>query len=296
MIETVQIGSKKFNLKERTVIMGILNVTPDSFSDGGKFLSVDRAVEHALDMQLHGADIIDVGGESTRPGAKKISVGEELKRVIPVIEVLSDKLTIPISIDTYNSDVADKAIYAGANMINDISALRFDPKMVNVAREYDVPVCIMHMKGTPENMQKNPWYEDVMSEIISFLSERKNFAISNGIKEENIIVDPGIGFGKRTGNGVEDNCEIIRRLKELKILDSPILVGPSRKRFIGNVCSDGNQLPVDERLEGTLAAIVLSVVNGANIVRVHDVKENKRALRLVDYIVRRDNNLYMDRI
>ncbi len=290
MIETVQIGSKKFNLKERTVIMGILNVTPDSFSDGGKFLSVDKAVEHALDMQLQGADIIDIGGESTRPGAKKISVDEESKRVIPVIEELSDKLIIPISVDTYNSEVADKAISAGANMINDISALRFDPKMVDVVREYNVPVCIMHMKGVPENMQKNPRYEDAVSEIISFLSERKNFAISNGIKEENIIVDPGIGFGKRTGNGIEDNCEIIRRLKELKILDSPILVGPSRKRFIGNVCSDGDQLPVDERLEGTLAAVVLSVVNGANIVRVHDIRENKRALRLVDYIVRRDNN------
>ncbi|HHF59280.1 MAG TPA: dihydropteroate synthase, partial [Thermoplasmatales archaeon] len=176
----------------------------------------------------------------------------------------------------------------GAAMVNDISALRFDSRMVRVVREYDVPVVLMHMKGTPKDMQKNPHYDDVMHEIISFLHERKKFAVNSGIDEEKIILDPGIGFGKRTGEGIEDNCEIIRRLRELKVLDSPILVGPSRKTFIGNVCSDGrNPLLVNQRLEGTLAAVALSAVNGADIVRVHDVMETKRCLKLVDSIIRK---------
>ncbi|MCD6542150.1 MAG: dihydropteroate synthase [Thermoplasmata archaeon] len=284
----MRIGKKVFRWGEKTYIMGILNVTPDSFSDGGKYLDPERAVERALEMQAQGADIIDVGGESTRPGSERVSADEELKRVKPVLEEICDKLSIPVSIDTYKSEVAEAAIKAGAAMVNDISALRFDSRMVRVVREYDVPVVLMHMKGTPKDMQKNPHYDDVMHEIVSFLHERKKFAVNSGIDEEKIIIDPGIGFGKRTGEGIEDNCEIIRRLRELKVLDSPILVGPSRKTFIGNVCSDGrNPLPVNQRLEGTLAAVALSAVNGADIVRVHDVMETKRCLKLVDSIIRK---------
>ena len=284
----MKIGKKVFRWGERTYIMGVLNVTPDSFSDGGRYLDPERAVERALEMQAQGADIIDVGGESTRPGSERIGADEELKRVKPVLEEICDKLSVPVSIDTYKSEVAEAAIRAGAAMINDISALRFDSGMVNVVKEYDVPVVLMHMKGTPKDMQENPHYDDVMHEIISFLHERKEFAVNNGIDEEKIIVDPGIGFGKRTGKGIEDNCEIIGRLRELKVLGSPILVGPSRKTFIGNVCSDDDKpLPVDRRIEGTLAAVALSAVNGADIVRVHDVAEARRCLKLVDSIIRK---------
>ena len=284
----MRIGKKVFRWGEKTYIMGILNVTPDSFSDGGKYLDPERAVERALDMQTQGADIIDVGGESTRPGSERVSADEELKRVKPVLEEICDKLSIPVSVDTYKSEVAEAAIKAGAAMVNDISALRFDSRMVRVVREYDVPVVLMHMKGTPKDMQKNPHYDDVMYEIISFLHERKKFAVKSGIDEEKIILDPGIGFGKRTGEGIEDNCEIIRRLRELKVLGSPILVGPSRKTFIGNVCSDDKDpLPVNQRLEGSLAAVALSAVNGADIVRVHDVMGTKRCLKLVDSIIRK---------
>ena len=284
----MKIGKKVFRWGERTYIMGVLNVTPDSFSDGGRYLDPERAVERALEMQAQGADIIDVGGESTRPGSERIGADEELKRVEPVLEEICDKLSVPVSIDTYKSEVAEAAIRAGAAMINDISALRFDSGMVNVVKEYDVPVVLMHMKGTPKDMQENPHYDDVMHEIISFLHERKEFAVNNGIDGEKIIVDPGIGFGKRTGKGIEDNCEIIGRLRELKVLGSPILVGPSRKTFIGNVCSDDDKpLPVDRRIEGTLAAVALSAVNGADIVRVHDVAEARRCLKLVDSIIRK---------
>ena len=283
----LRIGNKDFRWGERTYIMGVLNVTPDSFSDGGKYLDPEKAVYRALRMQEEGADIIDIGGESTRPGAEPVPVEEELRRICPVLEELADKVKIPLSIDTYKAKVAEKAIELGVNMINDVSALRFDPDMVRVAREYDVPVVLMHMKGTPRDMQVNPFYEDVVREILSFLEERKRFAISYGIKEEKIILDPGLGFGKRTGRGIEDNCEILRRLKEFKALNSPILVGPSRKTFIGNICKDGEDpLPVEERLEGTLAAIAVAVFNGADIVRVHDVKEVRRFLRLIDFIVR----------
>lgn len=285
-MKDLRIGNRIFRWGERTYIMGILNVTPDSFSDGGKYLDPDRAVERALEMEREGADIIDIGGESTRPGSDMISVDEELRRVRPVLEEVCDKVSIPVSIDTYKSKVAKVAIDLGVDMINDISALRFDPDMADLVREHDLPIVLMHMKGTPKDMQINPFYDDVVHEIISFLQERKSFAISKGIDEEKIIVDPGIGFGKRTGRGIEDNCEIIRRLRELKVLGNPILIGPSRKTFIGNVCGDGKQLPVDERLEGTLAAVAISVVNGADIVRVHDVKEVKRGLRLIDLVVR----------
>ena len=275
-----------FYFGKKTYIMGILNVTPDSFSDGNLFFSLDKAVSHAIKMQDEGADIIDIGGESTRPGADSTSKDIEMKRVIPVIEKLVDKISIPISIDTYKSEVAMKALDCGASMINDITALKGDKKLVNIAAEYEVPICLMHMKGNPRNMQQNPYYDDVVNEIKDFLKERTEYAISNDIKKENIIIDPGLGFGKRTGRGVEDNCEILRRLGEFKDMGFPILVGPSRKTFIGNVCGGKSQLPVTNRLEGSLAAACLAIMNGADIIRVHDVKETRRCIDIIDCIIR----------
>lgn len=286
MVKELKIGNKRFRLGKRTIVMGILNVTPDSFSNGRRFLSVDKAVEHAVQMEKDGADIIDVGGESTRPGALPVSAEEEMNRVVPVIEQLVEKVDVAFSIDTYKSVVARKALELGVGMVNDVTAFRGDPGLVDVVKEYDVPICLMHMKGNPRDMQVNPVYGDVVNEIRVFLKERTNYAISQGIKKENIIVDPGIGFGKRTGKGVEDNCEILRRLSELKSLGFPILVGVSRKTFIGNVCGGDMTLPVSERLEGSLAAACVAVVNGADIIRVHDVKETRRCVDLVDYVIR----------
>ncbi|HEC81214.1 MAG TPA: dihydropteroate synthase [Thermoplasmatales archaeon] len=285
-MKELKIGDKRFQLGKKTIIMGILNVTPDSFSDGGRFLSVDKAVKHALQMEKDGVDIIDIGGESTRPGSSPVTVEEEMQRVLPVLEQLIEKTRVPLSIDTYKSKVAEKALDLGANMINDVSALRGDPMMVKIAKDYDVPICLMHMKGTPKNMQVNPSYDDVMQEIIDFFKQRIEYVVSQGIKKENIIVDPGIGFGKRTGKGVEDNCEILRRLPELKKLGFPILIGASRKTFIGNVCGGVEPLPVSDRLEGSLAAACVAVMNGADIIRVHDVKETRRCIDLVDRVIR----------
>ncbi len=283
----LKIGKKTFDLDKRTLIMGILNVTPDSFSDGGKHFSTDDAVKHALLMEKEGADIIDIGGESTRPSAKTISLNEEMNRTIPVIEQLIEEISIPVSIDTYKSDVARRALDLGVGMVNDISALKADRNLASVVAEYKVPICLMHMKGNPRNMQINPTYDDVVKEIHDFLKERAEFALFCDIKKENIIIDPGIGFGKRTGRGVEDNCEILRRLSEFKNLGFPVMIGASRKKFIGNVCGgDDDPLPVSDRLEGSLAAACLAVINGANIVRVHDVKETRRCVDLVDCIIK----------
>lgn len=267
-------GSKEFDFSRRTYIMGILNVTPDSFSDGGRYFTVDSAVEHAMKMIEDGADIIDVGGESTRPGSEPVPLEEELRRVIPVIKEIVKRTDVPISIDTYKSEVARQALDNGAVIVNDISGLRFDEKMVEVIAQYNASVVIMHIKGTPKTMQQNPCYDDVISEIYGYLSEGIERAQSYGIKQ--IIVDPGIGFGKR----LVDNLEIIRRLREFKSLGYPILIGVSRKSFIGNILN----LPVEERLEGTAGAVAISVWNGANIVRVHDVKEMTRVVRIVDAI------------
>jgi len=284
----LKIGKKTFDLDKQTLIMGILNVTPDSFSDGGRFFSVDKAVEHAVYMSKEGADIIDIGGESTRPGSKSISLDEEMDRVIPVIEQLIGKLKIPISIDTYKSEIARKALDLGACMVNDITALQGDRHLASVVSEYDVPVCLMHMKGKPRDMQINPAYIDIIKEIHNFLEERADHALFCNIKKENIIVDPGIGFGKRTGRGIEDNCEILHRLSELKNLGYPVLVGASRKTFIGNVCGDKESLPVSDRLEGTLAAACIAVMNGADIIRAHDVKETCRCINMVDCVLRKN--------
>jgi len=271
----IKINNYEFDFNKKTYIMGILNVTPDSFYDGGKYLDIAKAKERAEEMIKEGADIIDVGGESTRPGSERIKEEEELRRVIPVIKEIRKHFDIPISIDTYKERVAEEAINAGANLINDISGL-VASNMVEVAKKYDVPVVIMHIMGNPKIMQKNPVYEEVISDIIRSLRRKIEYAEMNGIKKENIIIDPGIGFGKT----LEHNCEIIKRLKEFKTLGKPILVGPSRKSFIGKILD----LPVEERLEGTLAIVVLCIINGANILRVHDVKEVKRVAKVIDFI------------
>jgi dihydropteroate synthase len=282
----LKIGNKNFEIGKQTIIMGTLNVTPDSFSDGGKYFSIDSAVNHAILMEKEGANIIDIGGESTRPGAKPVSLDEEINRVIPVLEELVKKIKVPISIDTYKSKIAKKALEVGANMINDITSLQGDKLLASIIAEYEVPVCLMHMKGSPRNMQINPVYDDVIKEITSFLKKRADYAISCNIKKENIIIDPGLGFGKRTGKGIEDNCEILKRLAELKKLGYPMLVGASRKTFIGNICGGKKPLPVEERLEGSLAAACIAVANGADIIRVHDIKETRRCIDLIDCIIR----------
>ncbi|MFO8133459.1 MAG: dihydropteroate synthase [Thermoplasmatota archaeon] len=266
----------------RTVIVGILNVTPDSFYDGGRYISHDEAVKRALDMAEAGADIIDVGGESTRPGATSVGLDEELARVIPVVEAVSEAANIPVSVDTSKAAVAEEAIAAGAAMVNDVTALRGDESMAAVVAEHDVPVCLMHMRGTPRDMQESPSYDDVMGEICRFLYDRACHAEAQGVSRENIILDPGIGFGKRTGAGIEDNCEILARLPELKSLGYPVMMGASRKAFIGNLCG----CPPDERLEGSLGAAAMAVAGGADIVRVHDVAATRRMTAVVDHIAR----------
>jgi dihydropteroate synthase len=256
--------------------MGILNVTPDSFSDGGLYLDTDKAVERSFEIEKEGADMIDIGGESTRPGALPLSPEEELSRVVPVIEKLKSRLRIPISIDTFKAEVAREAIKAGASIINDISGLRFDPEMVTVAAEYDVPVVIMHIKGTPRDMQINPVYQNLIGEILHFLEEGISIAQKAGVDDDMIIIDPGIGFGKT----FEHNLEIINRLDEFRSLGMPILLGPSRKSFIGKILD----LPPGDRLEGTAAAVAIGIMKGANIVRVHDVSSIVRVARVVDAI------------
>lgn len=267
------------DLSKRTHVMGILNVTPDSFSDGGLYLEWDKAIERAIQMEEEGADIIDIGGESTRPGAAPVSLDEELERVIPVIEGLRGRLKTPISIDTYKGRVAEEAIRVGASIINDISGLMFDPEMAGLSAKYDIPLIIMHIKGTPRDMQVNPVYEDIIGEIIDFLEERISIAIKVGVREDRIIIDPGIGFGKT----FEHNIEIISRLGEFSSLGRPILFGPSRKSFIGNILN----LPPAERLEGTAAAVAIGIMKGANIVRVHDVLTMVKVAKVADAIKQR---------
>ena len=259
-----------------TLIMGILNVTPDSFSDGGMYYNATQAVEFALQMEEEGADIIDVGGESTRPGAKTVELQKECDRILPVIEGIRTKSDILISIDTYKSEVARKSIATGAGMVNDISGMTFDPNMVDVIKDSGLPVVIMHIKGTPKNMQKNPYYKDLMQELTEYFEERKKFARAKGILDQQIILDPGIGFGKR----LQDNFQLLRELKKIVDMGFPVLIGPSKKSFIGLTLD----LPVDQRLEGTAAAVTTGILKGARIVRVHDVKEMKRVALITDSI------------
>ena len=275
---TLRCGNQTFDFAERTYVMGILNITPDSFSDGGRFLNHSEALDHAKQMVDEGADIIDVGGESTRPGAQPASLEEEYGRVIPFIEKLAPQVEVPISIDTTKAEVAKDALEAGAAIINDISALRFDPQMASLASEQGVPVVLMHMRGTSETMQHHLVYDSLISEIYSFLKERVEYAESMGIDSQKIIIDPGIGFGKSVPDG---NLSIIKNLSSFKDLGKPILVGTSRKAFIGNVLNLG----VEEREEGTAATISLAISNGAHIVRVHDVGKMKRVVKMVDAVL-----------
>lgn len=261
---------------DRTLVMGVLNVTPDSFSDGGKFLEPDAAVNHGEEMAKQGADIVDIGGESTRPLSDPVSVDEELRRVRPVVEELLQRIEVPISIDTTHPEVAKEIVGLGAQMVNDVSGLR-DEHMISTVAELNVPVVIMHMLGTPKTMQERPEYRDVMGEICRYLRTQVASAVEGGVSKEKIVVDPGIGFGKT----VEHNLEIIRRLGELRSLGLPILIGTSRKSFIGKIL-DADET---ERLEGSLAAMASSILNGANIVRVHDVKESIRAVKIADAVV-----------
>jgi dihydropteroate synthase len=266
------IDKKKFNLNKHVLIMGILNITPDSFYDGGYYFTKDKAYARADALAGEGADIIDVGGMSTRPGSLPVSQEEEIKRIIPVIKYIKKNYDVLISADTYRSEVAERAIDAGARIINDISGLSMDSKMPGIIAGRDVSVIIMHIKGTPENMQKNPVYENVIDEIYDYLEERAAMAISSGIKQERIIVDPGIGFGKT----LEHNLEIINKINEFRMMGYPVTVGASRKSLIGSILN----LPVEERLEGSLAIAVYSVINGVDILRVHDVKETVRAVKV----------------
>lgn len=263
---------------KRTYVAGILNITPDSFSDGGRFADIDSAVNHALQMARDGADIIDIGGESTRPGADPVTADDELKRVLPVIEKLKNGLNIPISIDTRKSSVAETAIRCGASIINDISGLKGDQKMARVAARYGVPVVVMHMKGHPQTMQDDPRYDDLITEIVKSLKESIDIAKKAGVDEENIIIDPGIGFGKT----LEHNIAIIRELGRFKELGRPIMIGLSRKSFIGRILNRD----ASGRLMGTAAAVALSILNGADIVRVHDVKDIRDVTKITDSICR----------
>jgi len=275
----VKIEWQNFSLdfSKKTYIMGVLNVTPDSFSDGGLYFSEKKAIEHALRLIEDGADILDIGGESTRPGSDPVSLEEEIRRTIPVIQAVSKETNIPISIDTYKSEVARHALDAGASIVNDISGLRFDPDMPKVVSEYKAPVIIMHIKGRPKDMQDNPQYEALIPEIMDYLRISIRLANKFGIPDDKIIIDPGIGFGKT----FEHNLEIIKNFKEFTILGKPVAVGVSRKAFIGKILGD---VPPSERLEGTAAAVAISIFNGANIIRVHDVKEMSRVAKASDAI------------
>jgi dihydropteroate synthase len=261
-----------------TRLMGIVNVTPDSFSDGGRYLDADRAIEHARALVAEGADLLDVGGESTRPGARAVSADEELRRVLPVLEGL-DGLGVPISIDTSKAAVAEVALHAGAELVNDVTALRADPELAAVCAARGCDVVLMHMQGSPRTMQEAPAYGDVVEEVKGFLAERIRVATRSGVAEDRIWVDPGIGFGKT----VEHNLELLRRLSELRDLGRPVVVGTSRKSFIGTLT--GRE--VGDRLGGTIASNVLAVRAGADVLRVHDVAQAREAVRVAEAILER---------
>ncbi|MDW7673177.1 MAG: dihydropteroate synthase [Bacillota bacterium] len=265
-------GNKQIELGKKTLLMGILNVTPDSFSDGGKFDNIKKAVEHAWQMVKDGADIIDIGAESTRPTAAPVSLEEELKRILPIIGALAKEIPVPISVDTYKAEVARQCLAAGAHIINDVWGAKQEPEIAAVVAEYQVPFIIMHNQQGTE-------YKDLMGDICSSLRESINISLTAGVKEDNIIIDPGIGFGKN----YEQNLEVMHRLDELKSLGKPILLGTSRKSIIGNTLN----LPVNERVEGTAATVTYGIAKGSDIVRVHDIKEMARVIKMTDAMVRR---------
>jgi dihydropteroate synthase len=269
-------GGRSFDCSERTLLMGVVNVTPDSFSDGGRFLDPDAAVKHALRMVEDGADILDVGGESTRPGSDPVSAEQELARVVRVIQrLVKEAPGTPVSVDTRKAEVAGGALDAGATIVNDVSA-GSDPEMFPLVRDSGAGMVLMHMKGEPKTMQEAPTYADVVAEVKEFLRERLEAAVFEGIGPERLSVDPGIGFGKT----LEHNLELMRHLDSLFDLERPVLVGPSRKSFIGNILD----VPPDERMEGTAGAVSWLVGRGAHVVRVHDVREMVRVVRVVEAI------------
>jgi dihydropteroate synthase len=275
--------SRTFDLRQSAKIMGILNVTPDSFSDGGQFFSLEAAVLHARELIAEGAEIIDVGGESTRPGADPVSLEEELHRVIPVIrEIRSEFPSVLISVDTYKAETARQAILAGADIVNDITALRGDPKMIDVIRENEVAVVLMHMQGLPKTMQVAPSYREIVSEVIEFLRERCDWLVSHGVDRETIAIDPGFGFGKR----LADNIQLMRNLEAFQTLTRPLVVGVSRKSALGQLSGD-SALPASKRIWPTVALTCLLREKGAHLLRVHDVKPNVEALRMTEAILER---------
>ena len=276
--------NRRYDFNARSYVMGILNITPDSFSDGGKYyagkVETDKILKDAEQMQRDGADFIDVGGESSRPGAEEVSIGEELERVIPVIEKLKKVIDIPVSIDTYKSAVAEEALKAGAEIVNDISGFRIDNRIAEVTSKYNASSILMHIKGTPKDMQKNPVYENVVEEVYGYLSESVDIARKNNISR--IIIDVGIGFGKT----LKHNLDLINNLERFSNLGCPVLIGLSNKSFIDKIFPTG----IDERLAGTIAGNCVSALNGANIFRVHNVLDNVRALKIIDAIKKEKNN------
>jgi dihydropteroate synthase len=282
---------KKFNLRlcsrrlvlgERTLVMGVLNVTPDSFSDGGKFFAEEQAMQHAVQMERAGADLIDVGGESTRPGSEEISIEEELRRVLPVLGGLRRLLKIPISIDTQKAEVAEAALDAGAQIINDISGLRNDPRIAEVAARRRVPLILMHRRGEPRTMQAGPFVRDVMKDVLQGLRRSVEAARKAGVAKSQIILDPGIGFGK----SFAQNYELLQKLPQLAKLGYPLLLGTSRKGFLGaTLARGGKPAPPEERIWGTAATVTASILNGAHIVRVHDVAEMVQVARVADCLL-----------
>jgi dihydropteroate synthase len=267
------------DLGSRTHVMGILNVTPDSFSDGGRYADTDKALAHARAMVAAGADIIDIGGESTRPGAPLVPEEEELARVIPVIKRLAAEIPVPVSIDTYKAAVAKKALEAGASIVNDVSGLRFSPDIARVAADHNAAVIIMHIKGTPHDMQQNPVYKDVVTEVIAYLDQGIEIALRDGVNREKILIDPGIGFGKTA----DHNLTLLNRLDEFRCLGRPMVLGTSRKKFIGSILN----IPVPEqRVDGTAATVALGIERGAHIVRVHDVARMTQVARMTDAIIK----------
>ncbi|HXJ14622.1 MAG TPA: dihydropteroate synthase [Candidatus Limnocylindrales bacterium] len=278
----LMVGGRTIVLGERTLVMGVLNVTPDSFSDGGKFFRSADAVKAALAMERAGADILDIGAESTRPGSAGISGEEELERLLPVLQGLRGRLKIPISIDTQKARVAELAIGAGAEMLNDISGLKHDPKIAEVAAQSGVPLILMHMRGTPRTMQRQPWARDVVKDVSRGLRESAAIARRAGVRASQIILDPGIGFGK----SFAQNYELLARLPALAKLGYPLLVGTSRKGFLGaTLARIGKPLPSEQRIWGTAATVAASILQGAHIVRVHDVEEMAQVARVTDAVL-----------
>jgi dihydropteroate synthase len=278
----LKLNSRTLVLGERTLVMGVLNVTPDSFSDGGKFLEAERAIEQALTMEHAGADLLDIGGESTRPGSAGVSANEELARVLPVLQALRGRITIPVSIDTQKSEVAAAALEAGAQIINDISGLKNDPRIADVAARLRVPLILMHMRGEPRTMQVGPFARDVMKDVMHGLSKSAAAARKAGVGKSQIILDPGVGFGK----SFTQNYELLQELPQLAKLGCPLLVGTSRKGFLGaTLARNGKPAPPEERIWGTAATVTASILNGAHIVRVHDVAEMVQVARVADCLL-----------